>query len=413
MMRYLISLTAELRRLSVFHFKNGLLLSVRNILIALFSLIVTYTCANYLKPETFGSYKYLIGLVAFTSVFTLTGASPAVVQTIAKTGENPIRFIAKKSFQFSLGASLFLLIFAVYYVSQNNYTFAMVIALAAVLLPFEKSSSLFQTYYNATRRYQTLGSAQLISNFVISLSIILAILLSGNLLIISCVFFISTAVTKVITYTWSCRTFSFPQQSIDDTPTFNFAKKMSLLFLLRKVIDQADILLAYQFAGPVATAAFSIAKTPIQLLIGQANIVQILALPQFSRHTNLAVRSSIHHKAVILSLLMTVSGLLYVVTAPFLYKFLFPKYIDFVHYSQILAAALPAVSHILYSEALTASRDVLTLFILETIAPTLRIILVLYLAINFQLEGIVIGFVLGYWLRFLITLILYYGYAKH
>lgn len=401
-------LLTEIKKIQASHLPNGMWLSFRNIFIALFSLAVTYVSANHLDPTVLGSYKYLIGLVSFISVFTLTGDRSALVRTIAKTGKNPTLFITKKSFLTSWGAATILLIIAVYYLMQENHIFAISIATAAILLPFSKASALFSAFLNATQRYRQYGTTKIIVQAFIGASVIIAILISGNLLLITCVYFCSSALIQIILYLWTAHKYSFSHSSEEGIHTYNFAKRLSRIYWLKKIIDQTDTILAFQLVNPVATATFAIAKTPIQLLISQGAVVRTLALPRFSKHPASSVRSSIHRKAIVFFLVMTLISSLYILLAGWLYSVFFPVYLSSSYYSQILATILPALPHILYLEAITATLDTRKLFIIENTTSIIRVLLMFILTLFYGLIGLTIGFVIAYWIRAISTILIYY-----
>jgi len=399
---------STLKRLCTEHFSSGMWLTGKNFLVSALSLIITYIGANYLTPETFGSYKYLIGFFTFVSIFTLTGAPSALTRHIAKTGYTPLRYIMKKTAGVSLFAAGFLLAVAGYYFHKENHTFAIVFGLVALLLPLLQSQHLYMAYLNGTKKYQEWFFCAVSAQLVISAGVSTAMLTNGNLLSAAVAFFLSQALAFTFVSAYVFWKYQLFKETSPTPEVYSFAKKLSLVNISKKVVAQLDIILAFQFIGPAATAAYSISKTPVQLIHGQGGVVRTLALPQFSKHNPEAVKKTLHQKALLFSLLMSVIAVGYIIVAPVLFTTLFPLYTDAVVYTQIMALSLPAVPHVLYLEALTAKQSVRSLFVAETIAPVITVVLMLILTIMYGLVGLVSSYVIGQWLRGFFAIFRYY-----
>src|SRR4051812_16792510 len=65
-------------------------------------LVLTFIFGNLLKPEVFGSYKYIIAVAGFIGSFTLGGLGGALGRTGAQGKRNLFPGVFKESFKWSI-----------------------------------------------------------------------------------------------------------------------------------------------------------------------------------------------------------------------------------------------------------------------------------------------------------------------
>jgi O-antigen/teichoic acid export membrane protein len=81
--------------------------------------------------------------------------------------------------------------------------------------------------------------------------------------------------------------------------------------------------------------------------------------------------------------------ILYIIIAPFLYKILFPEYLDSILYSQILALTILYIPATLLGTSLVAKMQTKKLYFLRTFLSLARIALLLILTPLYGLWGII------------------------
>lgn len=398
-----------IKRLILQHFSNTAWLTARNISVSALSLVITYIGANYLAPETFGSYKYLIGFFTFMSIFTLTGANSALTRHIAKTNEVPLFYIAKKTAQISLYTTIFGFFIAGYYFYQGDQTFGIIFILIAILFPALQLQHLYTSYLNGVQKYREWFLYAFVGQLVITCAVGTAMLMGEKLIVLITTFFLSQILAFGVISLVVVQKNKLFQNKHKANEVYQFAEKLSLVSIIKKTSDQIDLLLAFQLIGPVATATYAINKTPIELIHSQGAVLRTLALPKFSKLSATAVRDSLHQKAILLALIMCLVAAGYIIVAPYVFDILFPFYADSVIYTQIMALSLPMVPSVLYLEALTAKKAVGSLFVTDTITPIFSISLLVVLTFWLGALGIVLGYLFNYWLRGCIAVYAYYS----
>src|SRR5688572_8295878 len=94
--------------------KGGFWLSLGQLAAMATGLISSILFANLFPKEAFGSYKFILSMVAMMSVFTLTGMFTAVTQAVAKGFNNALRQGFRINLKWSLGLMLSGLVLSIY-----------------------------------------------------------------------------------------------------------------------------------------------------------------------------------------------------------------------------------------------------------------------------------------------------------
>jgi O-antigen/teichoic acid export membrane protein len=108
--------------------------------------ILAIAFANFLSPETYGDYKYVISIVSILAIFTLPNMSIAFIRSVSRGQEGNIEDIIKKKIQWGLIASFFALIFALYYFLKNDNYLAITFVIASLFLPIFNTFKIFNIF---------------------------------------------------------------------------------------------------------------------------------------------------------------------------------------------------------------------------------------------------------------------------
>jgi O-antigen/teichoic acid export membrane protein len=113
---------------------------------------------------------------------------------------------------------------------------------------------------------------------------------------------------------------------------------LSAMNFLNMFGQNVDKLLAFHYLGaaPVAILAFAQA-IPLQLK-GVQKIILSLTLPKFSEESGRItdIRKKIYYMTFLTAIILVV----YIILAPFIYKFIFPNYVESVRISQIFSLSV-------------------------------------------------------------------------
>jgi uncharacterized membrane protein SirB2 len=116
-----------------------------------------------------------------------------------------------------------------------------------------------------------------------------------------------------------------------------------------------------------------------------------LVLPKFAERSEQEVADgmgALWRKTAIYGLVLTAGAAVYILAAPYVYKLLFPQYLESVLYSQLFALSLPAAVSIVPFAVLTAQKKTKEQYFLNIAQPTIQTVL---FAVGIPLGGIMGG----------------------
>src|SRR3989344_8979317 len=67
--------------------KGGFWLGIASTISSASGLVLVYFFANYLEPETYGTYRYILSVYGLLTIASLGGISTAVTRSVAKGSE--------------------------------------------------------------------------------------------------------------------------------------------------------------------------------------------------------------------------------------------------------------------------------------------------------------------------------------
>jgi len=387
--------------------KNGSWLFTRNIVTAFSVILLSIVAANFLDPNVYGIYKYILSIGAIISIFGLTGAREAIVRSLAKHGSINLPKIFKSHLTFSILPHLLLFLISAYYLWQENYVFSFCFALIAVTQPFYQAAELYRATLNGLQKHKVLALTSIF--FTLSTSSIVMFMMwkFGTVIAITSSYVISHTTLSLLLYFITLEKNKKSCTGVRSPNILGYSINLSVMKVFSRIADNLENVLIFQILSPATLAVFTFAKAPVDQILSQSNIVKFLVLPRFSRYSSKTVRSNIHYKAIWFFTLVLFSLIIYLLAIPSIFELLFPKYLESIVYSQILALSILGVPGILYYEALTASQQTKQLYLIETLAPGIKICLLLIGGFLFGLIGFVIAITISYIFRNILIISLY------
>ena len=304
------------------------------------SFLLTFACANLLTPQEFGSYKYILAVAGFVGAFSLNSLGNAALRAIGKGHIGVVPVLFKAAILWSVPASIFALCGAGYYLFMGNQTLGWSLIVIALLNPLTSNLGVAKSLFVATGDFKRTALYNTVSTVVQIVVIMLALLLTKNVLVITTSFFIVSALVGYITYWHSLRVLKVKNDPTHFEETMRYTQHMSVLGVLQLVVGQLDQLLLWHFAGPVALATYAIALGPTRELRSFSENITALAFPKISQKTKEAAAIAVQDKSRKLFIGYLILTTIYVCAAPYIFQIFFPQYISAVVPSQILAFGL-------------------------------------------------------------------------
>ncbi len=387
--------------------KSGSVLSATQIINSLLAITLTVVFAKLLSKETYGAYKFAISIAGIIGAFSLTGMGSVVVRAVSQGYEGSFLSGFKTLLKWNILLFFIGLAGSIYYFINENNTLAIILLIIAVLLPLQKSFFLFDSYLRGRKDFKTSAIYGVISGVISTIALIVTVFLTNNPVIIVLIFFLSSAVIGISLHILVKKTRPVSNTN-EDLHTIPYAKHLSVMKFIGNIGNNIDNLLMFHYLGPALLAIYSFALAPPREFGVFNGILQSLALPKFSTRDIKELKSSIPRKALIVFFFSVLLFIFYIIIAPYLYKFIFPRYIDSVLYSQVFAIIILSFPASLFGQTLIAHAKKRELYILNTIIPITRIGLLLVLLPLYGIWGAIASILLTRFTNLFVSIYLFY-----
>jgi len=390
--------------------RSGFWLSINQVVGALLSLILSILFARYLSQETFGIYKYVITMAGFFAAFSLTGMNSVIVRAVSQGYDGTLKASLLIQLKWSVGVVLTSLAVSMYYLLHSNNAYAVAFLVVAVFQPLGAVLYSYSSYLKGRQQFRLYALRSIITNSVYFLALVLTIFYLPQPIYLVAAYFVSNTCMHA---------FFFVRTLLQNPPhtpgiradDISYAKHLSVMSVIAKASAYVEGLFVYHLLGPVQLAIYSFAIIVPDRIRSMFGIVTTAALPKLSANAH-GTRESFMRKVVQLSIFAGVLVVGYVLVAPALFKWLFPQYLESLTYSRLYALTLLVLPVHLASPTLVAQNSKRALYIVNSILPTVKIILAFMLIYVWGILGAIVGNVIYYIVLMLLTT--YYARAsKH
>jgi len=368
---------------------GGFWLVLEQISGVLLSFSVAIVFGHLASKDLYGNYKYVLSLATVLGALSLSGLGEAIGQATARGKDGALMqgfrlnlFWSGPFFLASMGV-------ATYYFMAGNLFVASSLIIVAFFQPLAASSSFFSTFLFGQKDFAR-GALYMIAENIITYGAVLVALLIGEraIALVASYFVANTAAS--LFFTWKAQ--QRARNNEKDKGLFAFGAHLSVMNVIAVIADKFDSLIVFTLLGPTQLATYTFALAVPEQLKGVIKNLYGLALPKFAERPLIEIQKTIWPKLGLFTVLIGVLTVMYVLLAPFLFKLLFPIYLDAVPYSQwyafsILFAGFPAV----ISAALTAHKKTRALYITTNAAPVVLIILLIVLVPSLGIAGAILA----------------------
>lgn len=380
--------------------KGGFWWTFGEVMVAGISFLTLLTFSRWVPKEIFGAYQYIISTIAILAIFTLPGMQTALVRAVAKRKEGMLWLCAKTKFKWSLIGVGGCLAISFWYFLHQNLILGGSFLIASFLFPIPTISNLSFIFWQGKKRFDIQAKYSITTNILEALVFIPVLFFTNNLILIISAYFISRSVFRALFFKLILKRVKNQET---DKETLSFGKHLTLMQAIGLFAQQIDKIIVWQFLGPIPVAIYSFAQLPVQRIQGLIPISP-LALPKLSEKNVGEIKKGIWQKFSKLFLVSIPLTAALVLTAPWLYKFLFPQYMTAVPYFQALSLTLIFTPFSLLSASLIAQAKIKSLYKISFIIPSLKIILFLVLVPFYGIWGIIAAILISSFLGSLLTL---------
>lgn len=345
--------------------------------------------ANLLPKEVYGNYRYVLSLFSILAIPNLAGMETALTRSVAQGKEGALMPTVKARIRWGILGGLASIIVAFYYFFNGNNELTLAFLLAAAFIPLMDSFGNYSSFlsgkklFNASTKY--FSATQIVS----VTSLLAALFLTRNLIVILLAYFLPYTLMRYAYLKLTLKKFQTNQ--IKDPEAISYGKHLSLMNIINTVASYLDKVLVYHYLGAVQLAIYSFSIAMPEQIKASLKSVGILSLPKFSQRSKEEIKKAIWGKTARLFLAISVIIIIYILSAPLIFKIFFPQYMESIFYSQIFSISLLAATSTLPSSAMQAQRAQKELYLYNTWSSVVQIILLFALLHFYGLLGIVLA----------------------
>jgi O-antigen/teichoic acid export membrane protein len=372
--------------------KGGFWLTIGYVISFFSSLILAIAFANFVPKEIYGTYKYVLAALAIISIPSLRDIAVALAHSVARGFEGNFKEIFLIKLKYGILSSLISLSISLYYFLNNNKTLGFAFLIITSIVPFFNALNIFVGYLSGKKAFDTITKYNGISQIFITISILITVYFTNNLLLILTTFLLSTTLTRLLSF---LRTFKkIPPNNKKDKESIKYGLHLSTIDIFQTIANESDKILIYHYMGAPELAIYTIASAPVDQIRSFVLKIKDLAFPKLSQTNIEETQKTLPKKIFRASLLTLPIIILYIIIAPWLFSIFFPEYQNSIVLTQLLAIIIALAPNSLMSTALTAQKQIKSLYKLKIFGAIGRLI-IYYLCIKYYgLLGLIIGRIL-------------------
>lgn len=375
---------------NVYLAKGGFWLTLGQVVTTAISFLLAMAFANLLNPAIYGNYKYIISLVGFLGIFSLTGIETAVTQAAAQGLEGSFYSGLKTKLKWGLLGSLTATGGAIYYWIRGNDFLPIPLLISAIFLPLMLAAGVYNSFLIGRKLFNVATKYDIITRIIFAGAMATTLLLTQNLFWLIAVYFVSYAFLNYFFYILTKSRFQ-PNKK-EDPQTLSYGKHLSLMDVISNISSYVDKIMLFTLIGSIQLAVYSFAIIIPDKIGSILRSINVLALPKLAAKSQEEIKTSLMKKFGKLFLLTGTIVVGYMITAPYIYKIFFPQYLDSIPYSQIAALSLLVLPFSLISTAFSAKMKKKQLYLLK-ITPLLKLALLIILIPPYGIWGAILGIV--------------------
>ncbi len=364
--------------------------------VSAFALSIVF--ANFLSPQVYGTYKYILSLGGIAAIPTLTGVSTALQRAVARGEDRAAMRALRAKLIGGIVTTVGALVGAVWYFTHGNTELGVALTIVALGTPLMEAFGLYDNVLQGKGRFKDTTFYYVISSLIATVALISAIFVSGgNLVVLLFTYFGIWTIARMVAWQKVSRNLTYQEEATPGEVVV-YGVRLSAIGIISTIAGNIDKIILYQWLGPAQLAVYAFATAMPEQLRAVLKGVTPLALSRFSRRSAEEIRSSIHHKAVVSIIVALPLVAAYIIAAPFVYQILFPAYIESIVYSQIFALSVLVVPVFLYTAALQSQRAERIIAVNDIVLNLVQIALLLVMIPYFGIWGAIWARVIGRYL---------------
>ncbi len=315
---------------------GGLWLTVGQALSALSAFALAIAFANFVEPEKYGNYKYILSLAGIIGTLTLTGLGTAVARAAARGYRGTLRYAFRIALKWSAAMVVVSATISTYYFLQGNTFLGISLLMIGATTPIIAACSFYRPFLMGAREFKRAALYGSLHSAVPAISVLIGIAIKAPVLLLIIAYLASSAATCIILYLRA----SADTEGNVDPDTEHIAKHLSVMSIISTVATKLDAILLFQLLGGTQLAVFAFAIAIPDIIRGSFKNLATLAMPKFVGKTKAQLKRSVFTKSILIFIVASTITGAYIVAAPYIFDIFFPMYQESIIYSQVYAVTV-------------------------------------------------------------------------
>lgn len=354
--------------------KGGLWQIFGQVGVSIITLGLTIIFANLLPKETYGLYRYILSLAGVLGIFTLTGMNQAVSQSVASGNDGAFRMAVKYQLKWNMIQLLAFWAVSFYYFTEGANELSIAMLVLGIFSPLTLAFNTYGAYLEGKKQFSLNNIFSILSTLIYVGGMVTAILLSGEVRWLAAAYAITTFVSTFFFYFLTLKKFHPPINESGET--LKYGRELTIIGAMGPLVSQIDKIILSHFWGATQLAVYSLAIAVPERATSLIKSWVSIGLPKFSVKSPKEINQVFFIRIAQGIAIGAICFVAYYFSAPYLFKYLLPNYLDSVGYSQILALSfLFALPNRYVSLLLTSQKASKIMFVNHTTHNVLRIAL--------------------------------------
>lgn len=385
--------TEKYAKTDMVHFaKSNFWLNLNRGLSVVNGLALSVAFAHFLTKESYGTYAFVLAVLGLFSMPTSSALGAGIGKPVSR-GHSPVIFEGMRAvLPWSLASGIGLCLVGGYYFFSGNNLLAISFVLGGIILPISVANGVAKSFLNSKGNFQLTAKFSLWRTPLMSVLLILTAYFTESAFYIIVVSILGNALLGLLLYTQVKKIYAAElSQPTEEKFPGKFAFHSAILSVFGYLSEKMDSILLWKFAGAAPVAIYNYALSPVREIRSVIETQGVIAAPKFAQKEFAHVRANISLRVRQMYIIALPLMILYMVAAPYIFKYMFPQYIEAVGLSQLLALSLLSAPRRLLSIAISAHQRIKDSYITSVLPNAIRLILMIILVPLYGIKGAAIA----------------------
>lgn len=367
--------------------KSGFWLNANFILVSLFGLLSSVLFAHLVSKEIYGTYQFVIAIAGVIAVFAPNNMSSAVLRAVAQGYEGDFVKATRYQLRWGVIASVISVFASLWYVFHENIPLSLSLLLVALFMPSTLALNTWNAYIQGKKDYRRYFFYNALATTISYGGIIWVLFFKREFMWLIAANIIFGFLSNLVLYFVTVK--KMRPHTETDPGTIPYGKHLSIMGIPQGLVGQLDALLIFHYVGAQALAVYSFATLLPEKITGGLKFIPLITLPKFSEKSESEVKDFFRKKIWWLLFFLGVMSALYALLSPYLFRFIFPAYVESIPFTQVYSLSFFAIAASVAQGALLSQRKVKELYITTLAFPILKTVLMFVLMFFYGVWGII------------------------